>query len=104
LRERAQGARSAAGDSALRAAADAAVAAIDHAIAWHALARDARILQAGARRLVLTLGRALELALLVEHVTATVGSADGAAARRACLRLHFAGVDSIRDGDGQFNV
>jgi alkylation response protein AidB-like acyl-CoA dehydrogenase len=104
LRERAQGARSAAGDSALRAEADAAVAAIDHAIAWHALARDARILQAGARRLVLTLGRALELALLVEHVTATVGSADGAAARRACLRLHFAGVDSIRDGDGQFNV
>ncbi|MGE0582754.1 MAG: acyl-CoA dehydrogenase family protein [Steroidobacteraceae bacterium] len=78
-------------DPVLRSAAEAALCAIERGIAWQAAARDARTLQAGARRLVLSLGHALELALLAElaHATATAEPAndDRAAARRACLQL-----------------
>jgi acyl-CoA dehydrogenase len=76
--------------------AASALRAIDHAASWLAGASDAAALQAGARRATLTLGRALELALLAEHA----GAADDvgrAPALDACRRLHRAGIDLLAD-------
>ena len=68
-----------------------AARAIDRCIAWHAATRDERALQSGARRLVLSLGHAFELALLAELADSAAATAaasgDRAAARRACLQL-----------------
>jgi hypothetical protein len=72
-------------DAELSAAADKAIRTIDAWLAWHAATRDPRELQAGARRLILSLGRAFELALLVELASKTPDPADRIAARRACL-------------------
>lgn len=92
LRARVAGVQAHLADPALRAAADTALLAIDGAIAWQAATTDERALQAGARRLVLALGHALELALLAELADAadTAGE-DRAAARRACLQWQAAG-------------
>ncbi len=76
-------------DPALRAATDSAARAIERGIAWHTtVASDERALQAGARRLVLSLGYAFEIALLAE-LAGAAGNADEdrGAARRACLQL-----------------
>jgi acyl-CoA dehydrogenase len=56
-------------DPALRAVADAAVRAVDHAAAWveDAMRPGRAEVEAGARRFALTLGRALEAALLAAH-------------------------------------
>jgi len=79
-------------DPQLRAVTDSALAAVDRGIAWHRAAADERALQAGARRLVLALGRAFELALLAELAgCATIDGDDRGAARRACLQLQAAG-------------
>jgi acyl-CoA dehydrogenase len=51
----------------LRDAGAAASVTIDKAMSWLAAARDPALLQASARALAITLGRAFELALLVEH-------------------------------------
>ena len=62
---------------------------IERGIAWHAtIAGDERALQTGARRLVLSLGHAFEIALLAELADAADNAAeDRGAARRACLQL-----------------
>jgi len=79
-------------DSALRAVTDAAVRAVDRGIAWQRAAADERALQAGARRLVQSLGRAFELTLLAELADAAgIEGDDRSAARRACLQLQAAG-------------
>jgi len=72
-------------DAELRTAADTAIRTIDSWLAWHANTRDPRELQAGARRLVLSLGHAFELALLVELASRTPDLVARNAARRACL-------------------
>ncbi|HXC52017.1 MAG TPA: acyl-CoA dehydrogenase family protein [Candidatus Limnocylindrales bacterium] len=59
-----------------------AVAAIEHATSWATAGPDPRQLQGGARRFALTLGRALELALMIEHAAWAKthdGQADGVA-------------------------
>lgn len=74
-------------DEGSRAAADRAVAAVEHGIAWRTATGDGPVpgRRAAARS---TLGRALELALLVELASAAVlPAADRAAARDACLRF-----------------
>jgi acyl-CoA dehydrogenase len=76
--------------------AASALRAIDHAATWLASAGDAAVVQAGARRVTLTLGRALQLALLAEHA----GAVDGAARVEAvdwCRRLQRAGLDLLGD-------
>ncbi|MBV6418571.1 MAG: putative acyl-CoA dehydrogenase AidB [Steroidobacteraceae bacterium] len=85
LRARAVAACGAAVDPALRQAADTAIRSIDHWLAWHSKTQDPGERQAGARRLILGLGRSLELALLIELTAALHGRQDGDAARRACL-------------------
>ena len=89
LRARVAAAQARTSDPALRAAIDPAARAIERGIAWHATtAGDERALQAGARRLVLSLGHAFEIALLAELADAADNAAeDRGAARRACLQL-----------------
>jgi hypothetical protein len=86
-----------AGDSALGRAADTARAALDHARRWRAATHEQDAQQAGARRFALTLGRALALALLVEHTAFVVDPADRAAARATCLRFRQLPIDLIVD-------
>jgi hypothetical protein len=73
--------------------------AVAHAGAWLARARDVGTpaIEAGARRFAMTLGRALELALLVEH--AAWAKAKGDLRPTAAMR-RFArtAVDLVVDG------
>jgi acyl-CoA dehydrogenase len=59
-----------------------ALAAIEHVARWMSQNNDPRRLQAQARRIAMTLGRALELALLIEHAGETAAAGDAAAAGR----------------------
>jgi hypothetical protein len=80
---------------ALKPAAEAALRAAEHAAAWWGRAQGpAR--EAGARRLGLTLARALEVALACEHAQETADRGE----RRfleAPIRLARAGVDQLLD-------
>jgi acyl-CoA dehydrogenase len=80
-------------DSRLAAAARQSVAAVEHVTHWLSQNNDPRRLQAHARRVAMTLGRALELALLIEHATATATVGDLAAA----CRFAAAPVDLLVD-------
>jgi hypothetical protein len=87
-------------------AGEAALRAVEHARAWlrEATSRGQPLVEAGARRLALTLGRSMELALLVEHAAWAAGGApalaDGAPAAAA---RHFARqpVDVLPDDDSR---
>jgi alkylation response protein AidB-like acyl-CoA dehydrogenase len=94
-----QGPLAAARDPALRPAAEAAARALEHAVAWgrRAASRPAE-LEAGARRLGLTLGRALEVALACAHAQACLAKGNRRPLPLA-LRLAANGVDAVRDGD-----
>lgn len=76
--------------------AEAAVRAVDHAAAW--LADASRVgraeVEAGARRFALTLGRALEAALLAGHAEWEAEGGEGDAAR-AARRLAMNGIDLV---------
>ena len=95
-RRLARGAR----DAGLRAPVEAALSGIEHAFAWLEGARaDPRRLEAGARRLALTLGRSFELSLLADHAGACLAIGRGARAAAAARRLARHGVDLLGDGD-----
>ena len=83
------------GAAALRTAHGVALAALESAESWWEGARAAgpEELEAGARRFVLTLGRALELALLAGH---TARSSDDGALQEAAVRLARSSIDSIQ--------
>jgi alkylation response protein AidB-like acyl-CoA dehydrogenase len=85
-----------------RRAAEAATRAVAHAQAWwrDALTRGQPSVEAGARRFALTLGRAVELALLVDHaVWATAHGDRWPAAAARCLARR--GVDLVSDDDAE---
>ncbi len=85
-----------AGNERLSHAAETARAAIRHADAW--LSRmSGDELEAGARRLALTAGLSLELALLVEQAAWSLARGDGRPAL-AAARFARRGVDLIDDG------
>ena len=88
----------AATDVSLAAPRDAARAAIRSASAWitDAMTKPDR-LEAGARRFALTLGRALELALLTEHAQWCLGHGHGPRAAAAARRFALNGVDQVAD-------
>jgi alkylation response protein AidB-like acyl-CoA dehydrogenase len=89
-------AASAANDPALRPAAETALRAIEHALAW--LASNGRGgAEAGARRAALTLGRALEVALLCEHAQACRDAGGSGRPAAAARRLARSGVDLVDD-------
>ncbi len=82
----------------LEPAALACRRALDHACSWLAAARTDRArAEAGARRLALTLGRTLELALLVDHAQWALDHGRGERAVAAARRLSANGVDCIVD-------
>ncbi len=88
-------------DVSLREPAEAAVRAVEHAGAWLMRTLEAggpSAVEAGARRLALTLGRALELALLVREATRSAG--DGAKPAAAARRFMRNGVDQVLDEAG----
>src|SRR5262249_36931952 len=97
------------GDTAVRSARDArlveagrvSLAALASAAGWlraaHGFGHGA--LEQGARRFALTLGRALELALLVEHAQWSIDHGRDGRARAAALYFARSGVDLIAEGD-----
>jgi alkylation response protein AidB-like acyl-CoA dehydrogenase len=91
-------------DAALDGPAKAAVQATEHAAGWLMRALEAggpSAVEAGARRLALTVGRALELALLVREATRSRkrpgGEKDAAVAAAAARRLWKNGIDLVLD-------
>ena len=82
----------------LTAAGDRAREAVRHAQSWLAAATDTERLEAGARRLALTLGLALETALLAEHATWALETERDARPAHAARRLSRLQVDRIDDG------
>ncbi len=87
-------------DPSLKAAASLASGAVASAEAWLARARERgpSALEAGARRFALTLGRALELALLVEHASWCLRQGERASAAAATL-FAAAPIDFVRAVD-----
>ncbi len=84
-------------DVSLRRCADSVRTALDHAFHWHRDTREPAARERGARRFCLTLGRALALALLVEHADTAIDAADRAAAQETAHQFRALGVDLIRD-------
>jgi hypothetical protein len=84
---------SARADERLAAASRQASAAIEHVFAWLSNNDDPRRLQAQARRIAMTMGRALELSLLIEHAATSPDAGHLAAVRRFAA----APVDLITD-------
>ena len=88
-------------DDGLAAAARAARLALEHAEAWLLEAKKLGqpVLEAGARRLALTLGRALAAALLVRHAQWSLVHEEDGRAAAAARRFAAAGIDLLRDVD-----
>ncbi|MBI2390313.1 MAG: acyl-CoA dehydrogenase family protein [Deltaproteobacteria bacterium] len=84
-------------DGRLADAVQTSRAAVAHAKAWaaEAFADDRALLEAGARRLSMTLGRALALAVLAEHAQWSLDHERDGRARAAALRFARHGVDLI---------
>jgi acyl-CoA dehydrogenase len=103
LHERAGAAVRSARDARLAEAGHVAVAALDNATGWLRAAYNhgQAALERGARRFALTLGRAFELALLVEHAQWSLDHERDGRARAAALRFAGSGVDLIADGDDE---
>lgn len=97
LRQRMQAVASAAGHGEFKNSAEAACAALEHAACWRSTAHERAALQAGARRFAMTIARALELGLLVEHGGAMRDATATMASREACRRLRRNGIDLIQD-------
>ena len=74
--------------------------AVEHIGAWlGGKMQDPKGIEAGARRLALTLGRTLELALLCEHAQASLDANLGPRAAAAARRLAMNGVDLLVAAD-----
>lgn len=86
------------GDPELAAAGARARAALAHAQRW-AGATTPPALERGARRLALTIGRALALALLIDHAAWSLAHEQDGRARAAALRFAVSPVDLILDED-----
>ncbi|WP_437807884.1 acyl-CoA dehydrogenase family protein [Sorangium sp. So ce1078] len=85
----------------LAEAETAASRAVSHARAWikEMAATDRPGLEAGARRVAITLGRALQLALLVRHAAWAIDRERSRTALAAAVQFERNGVDCIRDHD-----
>jgi alkylation response protein AidB-like acyl-CoA dehydrogenase len=84
----------------LREPAECAVRAAEHGASWLARALERggpSAVEAGARRLALTLGRSLELALLVREASRSKKYGDDAKPAAAARRFWLSGVDLLVD-------
>jgi alkylation response protein AidB-like acyl-CoA dehydrogenase len=87
-------------DPSLKEPAEAAVRAVQHADSWLTTTLAAggpTAVEAGARRLALTLGRALEVALLVREAVRSKKHGDDAKPAAAARRMTRAGIDLVVD-------
>lgn len=85
---------------ALKPCAEVAINALTHALSWaQKTAEDRPRLEAGARRFALTLGRTLELALLVDHAAWCLENGRSHRAAAAAQRLSKTAIDLIDDFD-----
>ncbi|HEU4529815.1 MAG TPA: hypothetical protein VFR59_01470, partial [Steroidobacteraceae bacterium] len=82
-------------DTQLKNAGDAAVVAVDRAVQWHRSTTDRDSRLSAAREFTLTLGRALQLALLIEHAAGVADARDRSSATAAALRFHRNGIDRL---------
>jgi alkylation response protein AidB-like acyl-CoA dehydrogenase len=75
------------------------VASLNHALGWFkdARAKDESILEAGARRFALTLGRTMELALLIRHSQWSNDYQSDLGSVSAARRFAYSGIDLIID-------
>jgi acyl-CoA dehydrogenase len=78
-------------------AVQVATRALEHAHAWLAATKDRNQLQAGARRFAFTVGRALELVLLIEHARSMIAHDGGADAIATARRFATTTIDFVRD-------
>jgi hypothetical protein len=85
-------------DPGLAQPSEVARAALRHAISWVSGAMPEPVrLEAGARRFAMTLGRSLELALLVGHAQWCLDHGFGPRTAAAARRFAQSGVDQIAD-------
>ena len=85
-------------DKRLGLAATVAKGAVEHAARWlREAVEDRPVLEAGARRFAMTLGRSLELALLAEHAQWCLDHGKGDRALAVANRFARSRVDSIED-------
>jgi alkylation response protein AidB-like acyl-CoA dehydrogenase len=101
LKDRVHQALEAARDLRLLEAGQKASAALAHAKAWSQQAMQAGgpMLEIGARRFSMTIGRTLELALLIEHAQWSLEHEGDKRARAAALRFAQVPIDLIADLD-----
>ena len=83
----------------LIAAGRQAVAALERAALWLESGKDRKVLQAGSRRLAMTLARGLELALLCEHAQWMLDHDDDRRGFAAALRYSRLPVDLVHEVD-----
>jgi alkylation response protein AidB-like acyl-CoA dehydrogenase len=90
----------AATDGRLQGAVDRSQAAVERAGRWMSTTLEERpLLEAGARRFAMTLGRATELALLVDHAQWCLDQGKGERALAAARRFARTRIDLIEDAD-----
>jgi len=90
----------AATDSRLQLPVERAQVAVQHAGRWLQATTDERpVLESGARRFAMTLGRATELALLVDHAQWCLDQGKGERALAAARRFARSRIDFIEDED-----
>ena len=90
-------------DARLAAAGRQAIAAVERAALWLQSGHDREVLQANARRLALTLGRALQLALLCEHAQWLLDRDGDRRGLAAALRYSRAPVDLMHEVDPELD-
>jgi len=87
----------------LVAAGKQAIGALERAALWLESGQDREVLQSGARRLALTIGRALELALLCEHAQWLLDHGGDRRGYAAALRFSRLPVDLIHEVDPELD-
>jgi alkylation response protein AidB-like acyl-CoA dehydrogenase len=90
-------------DPRLVAAGRQATAALERATLWLETDQDRELLQSGARRLALTLARALQLALLCEHAQWMLDHGGDRRGYAAALRFSRLPVDLIHEQDPELD-
>jgi alkylation response protein AidB-like acyl-CoA dehydrogenase len=88
-------------DERLAAAGEKAEHAIEHVARWVREHGDAVEVQSHARRVAMTVGRALELAFLVEHARWELDAGAGRTSLAAAVRFAAAPVDLLAEVDAQ---
>jgi acyl-CoA dehydrogenase len=87
---------SAARHAELRALGEKALTAVQNVQAWMGQAREPAVLQASARRLAMTLGRSLELALLIEHAQWQLDTLNDSSGIAAAKRFALTPIDQMQ--------